>query len=198
MQKQIPQYRLQEPKGTIIIVTGPSGVGKDSILEEIAKRPEVVRIVTTTTRPTRESEVEGNPYYFVKDNEFQKLINDEKLFEYDFHYGHWYGITHNELKEKIQHPGIILWKVDMKGMKTISKLLAYVITVGIIPDSQTAPEERYKKRGEDTKEDLQKRLEEDKEMITYLKKNANHLVINKEGKLKEAIQDFHNILNQYT
>lgn len=193
----LPSYLQQKPPATIFLVSGPSGVGKDTLMNEVLKMPGVERVVTTTTRSMREDERQGVPYEFVKTEEFEARAERDEFFERSFHYGHWYGITHRELQEKVTRGGVVLWKVDMNGVKTIAKELPYVITIAILPDTERAPEQRSRKRGANSEHEIAQRLREDRECVAWLNEHAQHRIINREGRMDVAIREFQEIIHRY-
>lgn len=109
----------------LIILSGPSGVGKDTIAQMILeRRPDDFRfVVTATTRPPREAEVEGRDYFFVSSDEFARMINENELLEYALVYNDFKGIPKKQIREAIEYGKHVILRVDVQGAATVRKLL---------------------------------------------------------------------------
>jgi guanylate kinase len=183
--------------GKIFVISGVSGSGQDSVIEELLARGlKMTRIVTTVTRRKRPGEKQGSPYYFTTENRFKKLIEENKLVEWDEHYGVYYGCTYRELARVNKIGGIILWKTETRGALAIKKKFPLAATIYIKPPSFEVALERLKKRKEDNKT-IQART---KEMKNYLRvendKKFDHIVVNKEGKLGETAMNVLKIIEK--
>ena len=110
-------------KSKLFIISGPSGAGKDSTIEELKKYLDFEKVITTTTRKMRPNESEGHPYYFISKEDFKKGIEENKFFEYALEdNGNYYGGTFREL-EKIKTSKLpVIWEVDYKGVMAGKKM----------------------------------------------------------------------------
>lgn len=173
----------------IIIISGPSGAGEDSVINGLKKIFPIERVITTTTRPMRKEESEGNPYYFVNQESFKKKIEAGELAEYAQEYNdNFYGVEKNEL-ERIAFSGKIgIWKIEYKGVITAKKKFPEIKSIYIAAPSLEILQERIKKRNPNVSEEYLK------ERAEYTKKWIKHediydfKVINEEGKLEETIK----------
>ncbi len=112
----------QEKRSVFLVLTGPSGAGKDTVLPLVQKAlPNVARIVTTTTRPKRAGESEGNPYHFVDRAEFEKRIADHAFFEWVEFRGNLYGTQRDEIEKAINSGADVILKIETKGVKNIKE-----------------------------------------------------------------------------
>ena len=170
----------------IFIISGPSGAGEDSVIEELQKKLNFNRIITTVTRSPRQNESQGNPYYFISVEEFKKLIAKNELIEWAVVYGDYRGCTKQEVTRLLKTGKPIFWKVDWQGVKTIKNFLPEAVSIFIAPPSYKILEKRLMKRGQDTVETIKQRKKFTKEWLNH-KDVYDYIVINKEGKFDETI-----------
>lgn len=108
----------------LVILSGVSGAGKDTIKKELIKREEnIVTIPSFTDRPMRANDVEGGTYHFVTTEEFERMINEEELYEYNVHHEHYYGTSKKIFNEKVREGKIIVKDIDVNGTENLVKLL---------------------------------------------------------------------------
>ena len=108
----------------LVILSGVSGAGKDTIKKELIKREEnIVTIPSITDRPIRDGEVEGGTYHFGSTEEFEKMIENNKLYEYNVHHNHYYGTSKKIFHEKVKEGKIIVKDIDVNGTENLVKLL---------------------------------------------------------------------------
>lgn len=173
-------------KGKLFIISGPSGVGKDTVIEKAkALGLDFGRVITTTTRNPRKGEKEGNPYHFINQQEFQKLIKEKKLLEWAKVYDNYYGSTRQEVDEALEQNKIVVFKVDPQGARTIKKMIPKAEVIFLVPPSVEALAKRLKDRQTDSEPIIKKRLSVAKKEMNQLQQ-WDHIVINEEGKLKQA------------
>ena len=108
----------------LVILSGVSGAGKDTIKKELIKRENnIVTIPSFTDRPMRANDVEGGTYYFVTTEEFEEMIKNEELYEYNVHHDHYYGTSKKVFNDKIKEGKIIVKDIDVNGTQNLVKLL---------------------------------------------------------------------------
>ena len=108
----------------LVILSGVAGAGKDTIKKELIKRMENVESLPSyTSRPKREGDVEGETYIFVTKPEFEKMIENNELYEYDIHHDNYYGTSRKLLNEKIAKGKIIVKDIDVNGTENLKNLL---------------------------------------------------------------------------
>ena len=188
--------------GKLIILTGFSGSGKDTVMEKLLKtRPEIQRIVTHTSRPMRPGEKHGKDYYFVSNEEFESLIKKDKFIEHVMYGSHYKGTLKNEFQKIFQGQSII-WRIDMSraaiventflekfDKETATNLISVTKKI-IITVSPEEALERYKKR-EGAKADIdefQKRINNDLAIWKNSRNNFSHVVENMSDKLDETLE----------
>lgn len=143
----------------MVILIGPSGVGKSSFLEKALKDFSQLRdTVTYTTRPMRQGESEGNPYHFVGSEKFRELIRQNFFVEHAEVHGNLYGTPLYQLEEAWNKGEVIIMDVDVQGAKTFQRLYPQALTIFILPPSIDALRQRIIKRGGKAPSDLDLRL----------------------------------------
>ena len=108
----------------LVLLSGVSGAGKDTIKKELIKRHEnIISIPSYTSRPMRPGDVAGETYNFVTKEEFEKMINDNEFYEYDLHHEHYYGTSRKLMNEKIESGKIIVKDIEVNGVENLSNIL---------------------------------------------------------------------------
>lgn len=153
----------------LIVLSGPSGVGKDAVLTRMKKlgRP-FHYVVTATTRLQREGEKNGVDYYFLSQEEFQQMVDKDQLLEWAEVYGNYYGVPRDEISKALSKGTDVIVKVDVQGAATINKILPQAIFIFLMPPSMEELELRLKQRRSESSIDLALRLEKAKEEIKSL------------------------------
>ncbi len=146
-------------QGRIIIISGPSGVGKGTILKEVMRRDPSLRFsVSATTRPPRPGEVEGVNYYFVDKPRFEQMIADGELLEHAFYAGNYYGTPEKPVKEASARGENVVLEIDVQGALQVFKRLPEAISIFIAPPSLEELRRRLNGRGDTAPEVADLRL----------------------------------------
>lgn len=180
-------------KGKLIIISGPSGVGKKTILEEIYKDVElnIIPSISMTTRKPRFNEVNGKDYFFVTEEEFRDGIKKNKFLEYTKYNENYYG-TPKDFIDKEQNNGKnILLEIETFGVQKINKQNIDTLKIFIMPPSIDELKKRLLKRQTENLETINKRIEEAKREIKLLHLYDYNIV---NDKLQDAIKDLKKIL----
>jgi guanylate kinase len=179
----------------LVIISGPSGAGEDSIIEGMRDRGiPIERVVTSITRPMRKGEVQGKAYYYISHEEFQILEDNNDLVEKAIVYGDNRGVTKKELERvQAQKDKVGIWKIDFKGLITAKKVFPDILSIFISADLDDLIN-RLKKRGDDEKT-IKERTEYTKEYLSHADE-YDYTVVNAEGKLNEAIDKTIEILKK--
>ncbi len=172
----------------IFIISGPSGAGEDSIIEGLKSHFPIERVITTTTREMRVGESQGNPYYFISRDEFEKNISENKMVEYAEEYNqNIYGVTKEELERVAQLEKIGIWKIEYKGVLTAKEKFPEMKSIYIAPPSLEIIEQRLRRRDKNISDEyLKERLEYTKEWMKY-ENIYDYKVVNEEGQLEQSI-----------
>jgi len=146
-------------RGLLVILSGPSGSGKDSLLEELMRRDEDVRVsVSLTTRPKRGWEIDGFHYYFVTKEFFQKKLDEDSMLEYAQYGDSLYGTPKGPVDELLKQGKTVILKIEVQGAEKIRALYPDVLRIFLLPPSLSVLENRLRLRETEDEEDIQRRL----------------------------------------
>lgn len=182
----------------LIIISGPSGAGEDSIIAGLCERMNAHVVITSTTRSPRSGETDGNPYYFLTQEEFEGNIREEKMAEWAQHYNEqYYGVTKEELR-RVQEAGEVgLWKIDYKGVISAKEMFPDIKAIFIMADSLEILEKRLRGRKNVTNAYIAERMEYTREWLNHTE-IYDYEVINREGHLAQTINDVYQIIQKET
>lgn len=167
-------------KGSLAIISGPSGVGKSTVIAEVLRRrPDLYFSVSFTTRKPREGEVNGVNYYFVDVPEFERMIRDNELLEYANYSGNYYGTSAKLIDEKLSAGIDVLLDIEVVGSKIVHAKRPDTPLIFVIPPSFEVLSQRLHGRHTDPEEVIQRRLERAKEELKEISR-YDYLVVNDE------------------
>ena len=177
----------RNPKPLFIVLSGPSGVGKDVLLTRMKKlgRP-FHYVVTATTRLQRKGEKNGVDYYFLAQEEFQQMVDKGQLLEWAKVYGNYYGVPRDEISKALSKGADVIVKVDVQGAATIKKILPQAVFIFLRPPSMEELELRLKQRRSESPIDLALRLEKAKDEIKSLPL-FDYVITSHQGRLDDII-----------
>ena len=145
--------------GKLIVLTGPSGVGKGTLLNSLLKRhPELTLSVSATTRSPRPGEIDKKNYFFVGREKFQQMIENEELLEWAEYAGNFYGTPNLPVIENIKQGKSVILEIELQGARQIQKTFPDALRIFILPPSNAELERRLRNRGQDSEEAIAKRL----------------------------------------
>jgi guanylate kinase len=183
--------------GQLVIISGPSGVGKSTIVRELVQRfPGRLRLsISATTRPPRPGEVDGREYYFLTNDEFSRRREAGEFLETVevFGCGHWYGTLLSEVEPSLAEGQWVILEVDIAGAEWALLRFPHAITIFITPDTDAELERRLRLRGTESEAAIQRRLEVARGEMVHAQRYA-HRVIN--YKVDEAVAEISDILKQ--
>ena len=153
-------------KGIVICVSGPSGVGKGTVISAVlSRKTAVAHSISITTRSPRPGEQEGVSYYFRSKAEFERMLNQGDILEYDCYCDHYYGTPRQPLLEKVSQGIDVLMDITVPGSLSVMQNYPEAITLFLLPPTFSELERRLRKRGTECEGIVQKRLQKAKEEI---------------------------------
>jgi guanylate kinase len=163
----------------LVILTGPSGAGKDTLAAVLAARHggNIGFAVTATTRPRREDEIDGRDYHFVSSEEFERMVRDGELLEHAIVYGQHKGVPLSSVRRVLDAGKDVLIRTDIQGARYIKSRIPGVLTVFVLPPSRAELERRLRERGGDTPEQVAIRLRTAAEEMDA-RSEFDHVVVN--------------------
>ncbi len=171
----------------LVVLSGPSGAGKDAVLDELARRGHAFhRVVTCTTRPPRDGERDGIDYHFVTDAEFERLIAEHGLLEHALVYGRHYGVPRQQVADRLASGIDVFVRTDVQGAASIKRLMPDAVLVFIAPSSLDELEERIRARGSDDDERIARRLATARDEMAR-RHEFTYVIVNEPGKLGATV-----------
>ena len=179
-------------KGTLFIVSGPSGCGKGTVLAEILKQDNVYYSVSATTRAPRPGEINGVNYHFLSKDEFEKLIENDGMLEYANYCGNYYGTPKKPVEDMLAEGKNVILEIEVQGALKVMKKCPEAVSVFILPPSLKELRRRLHKRGTETEEVIEKRIGE---AAGEIRKAVNYDYVMINGELEIAVSDLLSIIN---
>ena len=182
------------PNPLLIVLSGPSGVGKDAVLEGFKKRNYPMHYaVTATTRPRRKKETDGVDYHFVSKAEFENMIEKGELLEWANVYGNLYGVPKSELLQAMDKGKDMIVKVDVQGAASIKKTVPEAVFIFLAPPSMEDLNKRLEQRKTESSIDLEVRIKAAEKEMNSLSM-FDYVVVNHKDGIKQAISQIASII----
>jgi len=180
--------KQENQKGIVMIVSGPSGVGKSTICREAIKQIKNAYLsVSVTTRPKGKSEVDGQDYRFISQQQFQQQIDNDRLLEHAEIFGYLYGTPKDKVEQALQEGKVVILEIDIEGAKQAKAKYPQAEMIFIFPPTQRELVERMKARGREDAETVEKRLDRADREIAAAWQYYDHMVINDD--LRQAVNE---------
>jgi|AMFO01.1.fsa_nt_gi guanylate kinase len=168
---------MREPRGLLIVLSGPSGVGKDTVLAQVLNRLDCIRrSVSATTRPPAPGERDGVDYHFVSETEFDRLIETDALLEWAVVHGHRYGTPRKWIEEQLQKGIDVVLEIDVQGAFQVRERFPDAVLIFLEPPSMEALTERLRQRGRESEEEIRSRLQTAEQELAVADRYDHRLV----------------------
>ena len=153
------EFERSRPEPLLIVISGPSGAGKDTVVQRMKERGLPFHfVVTATTRPQRPNEVDGRDYFFVSKEKFARMIDQNELIEFALVYGDYKGIPKAQVREALASGKDVIMRVDVQGAETVRKLAPDALLIFITTDNEDELVNRLKQRKTETSDSLAIRI----------------------------------------
>ncbi|MBD2497373.1 guanylate kinase [Nostoc sp. FACHB-280] len=148
-----------QPTGKLIVLTGPSGVGKGTLMRSLLQRhPQLYYSVSVTTRSPRPGEIDGKNYYFINRSKFEQLVAQGEFLEWAEFAGNYYGTPRETVVNQIQSGKLVVLEIELEGARQIRASFPNALSIFILPPSFDELEKRIRGRGQDSEESISRRL----------------------------------------
>jgi guanylate kinase len=184
--------RAQEP--LLIVVSGPSGAGKDTVVQRMQERGLPFHfVVTATTRPKRPGETHGKDYWFVSMEDFAEMIEQNKLIEYAVVYGDYKGIPKAQVREALESGQDVVMRLDVQGAETVRRLVPDALLIFITTDSEDELVSRLKARDTETADALAIRIATARKELKRVEA-FDYVIVNHDFRLDNTVDIIRSII----
>jgi guanylate kinase len=183
------EYTLPDPEPFLIVISGPSGVGKDTVIQRMKERNLPIHfVVTAATRPPRPNEVHGKDYFFYTHDEFAEMIEKGELLEYAIVYNDYKGIPKAQVSDALASGKDVIMRLDVQGAATIRKLCPDALMIFLTVQDEDEMVRRLQERKTETPEGLKLRIATARQEMTQVTA-FDYVVINREYHLDETVDN---------
>ncbi len=189
------EFELRKPAPLLIVVSGPSGVGKDSVVQRMKERELPFHfVVTATTREKRENETHGTDYWFVSKDEFARMIEEDELIEYAIVYGDYKGIPKWEVREALASGKDVVMRLDVQGAETVRKLAPEALLIFVTCESEDELERRLRARKTESSDSLALRIATARKELQRIEA-FDYVIINRDFQLDDTVNKVRAIID---
>jgi guanylate kinase len=188
-------FDLPHPRPLLIVISGPSGVGKDTVLQRMQERGLPFHfVVTATTRPRRPNEVDGRDYWFVSKEEFERRIEADELFEHAIVYGDYKGNSKKQVREALASGQDVIMRLNVQGAETIRELAPEALLIFLTTECEEELVRRLETRKTETPEELKLRIDTLHKELERIEA-FDYIIINHENHLDETVDTIRAIID---
>ena len=188
------EFELNKSSPLLIVISGPSGAGKDSVMQRMQERGLPFHfVVTATTRPKRPDEVHGRDYFFVSKDEFARMIEQNELIEYAIVYGDYKGPPKAQVREALDSGEDVVMRVDVQGAETVRRLAPEALLIFITAESEEELERRLRARKTESPDSLSLRIATARKELQRLG-DFDYVIVNRDFHLDETVDKLRAII----
>ncbi|MBM3178878.1 MAG: guanylate kinase [Chloroflexi bacterium] len=188
-------FELRKSQPLLIVISGPSGVGKDSIVQRMMDRGFPFHfVVTATTREKRENEIDGKDYWFVSKAEFARMIEENELIEYAMVYGDYKGIPMAQVREALASGKDVVMRLDVQGAESVRKLAPEALLIFITCENEDELEHRLRERKTETADSLSLRIATARKELSRIEA-FDYVIVNQDFHLDDTVGKVYAIIS---
>jgi guanylate kinase len=189
------KFDFRKTHPLLIVISGPSGAGKDTVMQRMKERGLPFHfVVTATTRPKRENEIHGKDYFFTSAEEFARMIEQDELIEYAIVYGDYKGIPKAQVREALASGQDVVMRLDVQGAETVRKLAEQALLIFITPETENELEHRLRDRRTESSDSLALRIATARKEFQRIE-NFDYVIINRDFQLDETVNKVRAIID---
>jgi guanylate kinase len=188
------EFNLPKTQPFVIVISGPSGVGKDTVIQRMKERNLPFQfVVTATSRPPRQNEVHGKDYFFYSREEFVEMIDKGELLEHALVYNDYKGIPKSQVQDALASGKDVVMRLDVQGADTIRKLCPDALLIFLSSQDEKEMVDRLQERKTETSDDLKLRIATARQEMNHIN-SFDYVVINREYHLDETVDTIVSII----
>lgn len=188
------EFALPNPQPLLIVISGPSGAGKDTVMQRMKERGLPFHfVVTATTRPKRSNETHGKDYFFVSKEEFARMIDEDELIEHAIVYGDYKGIPKQQVREALASGKDVVMRIDVQGAETVRKMAPEALMIFITTESEEELVRRLETRKTETADSLAIRIATARKELKRVEA-FDYVIVNRDFRLDETVDTIRAII----
>jgi guanylate kinase len=189
------EFYLRKPSPLLIVISGPSGAGKDTVMQRMQERGLPFHfVVTATTRPKRDGETHGKDYFFTSKEEFARMIEQDELIEYAIVYGDYKGIPKAQVRQALASGKDVVMRLDVQGAETVRKLASEALLIFITAESEDELEHRLRDRRTESSDSLAIRIATARKEFQRIEQ-FDYVIVNRDFQLDETVDKVRAIIS---
>ena len=189
------EFNIHHPQPLLIVISGPSGAGKDTVMQRMKERGLPFHfVVTATTRPKRANEVHGRDYWFVSKDEFARMIDEDELIEHAIVYGDYKGIPKQQVREALASGMDVVMRLDVQGAETVRKLAHEALLIFITTENEKELVHRLETRKTETPDSLSIRIATARKELNRVEA-FDYVIVNRDFHLDETVDNIRAIID---